>query len=290
MRLRWRGGELAPAPTIMGILNLTPDSFFDGGRYVGVDACVHRAWEMLFQGAGILDLGAESTRPGADAVSDAVQLGRLLPVLEALADPSGPRGAFPLPISVDTTSSVVAERALAAGACIVNDVTAGEADPRILEVAAEAGAAVILMHMRGTPRDMQQQTDYADVVDEVVQHLEARCSAATKAGVPQEHQAVDPGIGFSKTPDGCVELLGRLGELRRLERPILLGASRKSFLGRRFGLEGDGRLHGSIAAAVVGVLQGADILRVHDVEETAAAVLVAHGTSEYRTPRGDARM
>ncbi len=265
----------------MGILNVTPDSFFDGGRYVDVAAAVARAWSMALEGAGVLDIGAESTRPGSDGVPPAAQLDRLLPVLRALADPSGPRGPFPLPISVDTTSSVVAAGALAAGACIVNDVTGGRADPRILQVAADAGAAIVLMHMRGTPRDMQQHTEYDDLVEEVAAALQERCEAACAAGVPPEHQAIDPGIGFSKTPEGCVELIGRLAELRRLGRPILLGASRKSFLGRRFGLEGDGRLHGSVAAAVLGLAQGAEILRVHDVAATAAAIQVAHGVLEY---------
>jgi dihydropteroate synthase len=269
----------------MGILNVTPDSFFDGGRYVEVAAAVARAWQIVLDGAGILDIGAESTRPGAPPVEPDEQIARLVPVMEALADPKGPRGAFPLPISVDTTSSEVARRALDAGACIVNDVTAGESDPRILDVVAQAGAAIVLMHMRGEPRDMQQRTDYADVMAEVGDHLAARCSAAERAGIPPEHQAVDPGIGFSKTPDGCVELIGRLSELRRLGRPILLGASRKSFLGRRFGLEGDARLPGSLAAAVLGLANGADILRVHDVAQTAAAIQVAHGILEWTPDR-----
>lgn len=282
MPLAWRGGGLLGGPTIMGILNVTPDSFFDGGRYVDVDVAVAKAWEMALDGAGILDIGAESTRPGSDGVSPSEQIDRLLPVLEALAHPDGPRGPFPLPISVDTTSSVVAAAALASGAAIVNDVTAGLADPAILDVAANAGAAVVLMHMRGRPRDMQGQTDYEDVVREVIEYLQERCEAATAAGIPAGHQAVDPGIGFSKTPEDCVALVGRLGELKVLGRPILLGASRKSFLGRRFGLEGEARLHGSLAAAILGVAQGAEILRVHDVPETAAALQVAKGVLEYR--------
>ncbi len=272
----------------MGILNVTPDSFFDGGRYVDVDAAVAHAWSMALSGAGILDVGAESTRPGSEGVSPEAQIDRLLPLLKALADPDGPRGPFPLPISVDTTSGAVAAAALAAGACIVNDVTGGRSDPTLLEAAADAGAAVVLMHMRGTPRDMQTRTDYDDLMSEVGDALEACCAAATAAGIPPEHQAVDPGVGFSKTPEGCVELIGRLGELARLGRPILLGASRKSFLGRRFGLEGDDRLHGSVAAAVLGVVHGADILRVHDVAETAAAVQVACGVLEYAPRVGNA--
>ncbi len=279
--LRFAGRGSLPEPTVMGILNVTPDSFFDGGRFDTVEAAAARAREMVRAGAGVVDIGAESTRPGAASVPSDLQLDRLLPVLDALRDPHAPQGPLPVPISIDPTCSKVAREVLARGAEIINDVTGGEADPAIFEAVAEADAAIVLMHMRGTPRDMQQRTDYEDVVEEVTRHLAMRCEAATAAGIPPDHQAVDPGIGFSKTPEGCVELIGRLGELRALGRPILLGASRKSFLGRRFGLEGEGRLHGSVASAVMGLVTGASIFRVHDVAATVDALRVAAGVTEF---------
>jgi len=256
----------------MAILNVTPDSFSDGGLYHRVDAAVARAWQVVDEGADLLDLGGESTRPGSAGVSEAEELARVLPVLEALAsaDPS-----YPLPISIDTSRAGVARAALEAGACLVNDVTAGEREPGILPVVADAGAAVVLMHMRGTPRTMQANVRYEDLVGEVAGYLRTRCEAATAAGIPAERQAVDPGIGFGKSPEGCLRLIAHLNRLEELERPVLLGASRKSFLGRLFGHEPGQRRAGSLAAAVAATERGASILRVHDVAATRRAVDVA---------------
>lgn len=273
--LRWRGGGLPDRPAVLAILNVTPDSFFDGGRYGARDAAIARAWQAVEDGADALDVGGESTRPGADPVSVDEELRRVVPVVAALVE-----AGFPVPISVDTQRARVAREALAAGAVIVNDVSAGLREPEILAVAAEAGAAVVLMHMRGTPRTMQRDVSYDDLHTDVREHLRSRCDAATAAGVPVEHQAVDPGIGFGKSAQGCLELIARLDDLAPLARPILLGASRKSFLGKAFGHQPDDRLAGSLVAAAVGVQRGASILRVHDVAASRQAVDVAVGLAE----------
>ena len=251
----------------MAILNVTPDSFFDGGRHDALEAAVARAWEIVDEGGDILDIGGESTRPGAPAVDLAEELRRTQPVIAQLRDEG-----YPLPISVDTSRAEVARASLAAGAVIVNDVTGGTREPDILPITAEAGGAVVLMHMRGTPQTMQSKTGYDDVVSEVVDALAACCEQATAAGLPLISQSVDPGIGFAKTAEGSLELLARVDALRCLDRPILVGASRKSFLGRLFGQEGDDRLYGSLAVAAFTGLAGADILRVHDVRATRAVL------------------
>ena len=269
--LVWEGGSLpAERPSVMAILNVTPDSFFDGGRYDSVEQALARAWAAHSEGADVLDIGGESTRPGAPEVSLHEEIDRVLPVLEALRARD-----YPLPISIDTTHSEVAEAALGAGARIVNDVSGGRADPRILQVAARHGAAVVLMHMRGTPRTMQLDVHYEDLVREVVSSLAASCEAASAAGIPPEHQAVDPGIGFGKGPEDCLRLIRGIDALDSLERPVLVGASRKSFLGKLFGTEPGDRLVGSLVVAAASVDRGASILRVHDVGETRPAVDVA---------------
>ncbi len=271
MTLRWDGGGLdASRPAVMAILNVTPDSFFDGGRYAAVDAAVARAWAVVEEGADLLDVGGESTRPGSAGVTPADELARVLPVLRALR-----AGRYPLPVSIDTSRAEVAAAAVELGAVIVNDVTGGTREPAILEVAARSGAAVVLMHMRGTPRTMQADVRYDDLVSEVAAFLRAACASATAAGVPVERQAIDPGIGFGKSPEGCLELIARLDELAALGRPILLGASRKSFLGKRFGHAPDDRLVGSAVVAAAAVERGAAVVRVHDVAATRQAVDVA---------------
>lgn len=249
----------------MGILNVTPDSFFDGGRHAALEAAVARAWQIRDEGADVLDVGGESTRPGASAVSEDEEISRTVPLLNRLRSE-----AYPLPISLDTSRAAVAEAGLAAGAVIVNDVTGGTREPAILGHVARAEAAVVLMHMRGTPQTMQSQTQYGDVVAEVVHRLAELCAAATAAGIPRVSQAVDPGIGFAKTAEDSLELCANLRAFAELGRPLLLGASRKSFLGRLFGHEGDERLFGSLAVAAYGALHGAQILRVHDVQGTRA--------------------
>ena len=261
--------DVADRTLVMGVLNVTPDSFSDGGRHFAPAAAIARGRELLAEGADLLDVGAESTRPGAPAVADAEQLRRLEPVLAALAALPG------AVLSVDTRSAAVAARALALGARVVNDVSA-LADPDMAGAAAAHAAGVVLMHMRGTPATMQRETGYADVTGEVAAFLRARVAAARAAGIAEEAIALDPGIGFGKSAAGSVELLARTGELAALGRPLVVGASRKSFLGR---LTGDApvhdRLEASLAAAAIAAFAGARIVRVHDVAASVRALRVA---------------
>jgi dihydropteroate synthase len=261
----------------MAILNVTADSFFDGGRYEGLDRAVARAWEVVGEGADVLDVGGESTRPGSEGVSEAEEIRRVVPLIQALGQ--GPQ-PYPIPISVDTSRAEVARQALAAGALIVNDVSGGTRQPEILHVAASHQAAVILMHMRGSPRSMQSDVSYSDILAEICDFLAQSCSAAIEAGVPEDFQAIDPGIGFGKSADGCLEILANLDAFDKLARPALIGASRKSFIGEAFGHDISKRLEGSIVAAALAVAGGASILRVHDVAETRRAIDVAAGIRE----------
>lgn len=270
--LPWRGGvlKLWERPHVMGILNVTPDSFSDGGRFLDRGAALARAEEMIAEGADVIDVGGESTRPGSDAVTQEEELARVLPVIEHLAPRVG------VPISVDTYRAAVAARAVAAGASIVNDVTGLRADPAMAEAVAKGGAALVVMHMRGTPKTMQADTAYADLLAEVWRSLRQSTEAALAAGVPADRIVVDPGIGFGKSLEGNLALLRRLGELQSLGFPLLVGASRKSFLGKLLGTEDPAqRLEGSLAAATVAAWNGAHILRVHDVAETRRALRVA---------------
>ena len=263
--------DLSGRVLVMGIVNVTPDSFSDGGRYLAPDAAVARCRELLAEGADLLDLGAESTRPGSTGVPPEDQWRRLKPVLTALS-----REASGAVLSVDTRSAQVAERALAAGARVVNDVSAlGE--PAMAGVVSAAGAGLVLMHMRGTPETMQRETAYEDVTTEVAGYLRERQAAAAASGVAPECIALDPGIGFGKSAQGSLELLARLPELAASGRPVLVGASRKSFLARLTGDPGppQERMAASLAAAALAVWQGARILRVHDVAETVRVVRVA---------------
>jgi dihydropteroate synthase len=263
----------------MGVVNVTPDSFSDGGLYADPGRAVARGLELAAAGADILDIGGESTRPGSRPVPEAEEIGRVLPVIEGL------RGQTQALISVDTTKAAVARAALDAGADIVNDISAFRFDPAMAGVVVRSGAAAILMHMQGTPLTMQQAPHYDDVVGEIAAFLGDRISVAEAAGVPRERLIVDPGIGFGKTLDHNLEILRRQADLLGLGRPLLLGFSRKAFLGAVLGLPPDERLEGTIAAAVLSVERGAHILRVHDVGpvaravRTAEAVLAAGGTA-----------
>ena len=263
--------DLTDRVLVMGIVNVTPDSFSDGGRYLDPGLAVARCHELLAEGADLLDLGGESTRPGSADVPAAEQWRRLEPVLTAMTR-ERPEAA----ISVDTRSAEVAELALAAGARIVNDVSA-LADPAMGDTVAHAGAGLILMHMRGTPETMQRDTAYGDVTTEVASYLRERVAAAGVAGVARECIALDPGIGFAKSAQGSLELLARIPELAAIGRPVLVGASRKSFLARLTGDEGppEERVPASLAAAALATWQGAHILRVHDVAATVRAVKIA---------------
>ncbi len=256
-------------PLVMGVLNATPDSFSDGGLYDAPERALARAERMVAEGADLLDLGGESTRPGAAPVSPADEAARILPVLRLL------RARLSVPVSVDTRRAEVARRALDEGAEIVNDVSA-LADPAMGGVVAEAEAGVVLMHMRGTPETMQRDPRYADVAGEVADELAAALERARAAGIADERVVLDPGIGFAKTAEHNLELLARLGELAVLGRPLLLGPSRKSFLGKILGgIPAEERDAGTAGACVVGLLHGARVFRVHDVRIVRHALDVA---------------
>jgi dihydropteroate synthase len=274
--------DLGERVLVMGIVNVTPDSFSDGGRYLDPGLAVARCHELLAEGADVLDLGGESTRPGSAAVSVDEQWRRLEPVLTRLAQ-QRPEAV----ISVDTRSADVARRALGAGARVVNDVSA-LADPGMAGVVAAAGAGLVLMHMRGTPETMQQATAYTDVTAEVAAYLRERVATAVAAGVARESIALDPGIGFAKSAQGSLELLARIPELAAIGCPVLVGASRKSFLARLTGDEGppSERVPASLAAAAVATWQGAHILRVHDVAATVRAVKLALAARGAQRSRG----
>src|SRR2546427_1046705 len=253
----------------MGVVNVTPDSFSDGGVNLRAEDAIATARRMVAEGAAIVDVGGESTRPGSDGVALDEELRRVMPVLEGLAGE--------LPVSIDTSKAEVARRALALGAEMVNDVTALRAEPEVAEVVAETGAYLCLMHMLGTPRTMQLDPRYDDVAAEVAAFLEERLAFAVRAGVAEERICLDPGIGFGKTAEQNFELLRRLDVLLALGRPVVIGFSRKSSLGR---VTGDpdaatGSLAASVAAAVTAYERGATILRVHDVRETVEALAVA---------------
>jgi dihydropteroate synthase len=246
---------------VMGILNVTPDSFYDGGRYASRDRAIERALRMASDGADILDVGGESTRPGALPISAAEEADRVLPVIEAISKRS--RAV----VSVDTTKAEVARQALAAGATMVNDVSALRFDEAMGETVAAAGAFVILMHMQGAPATMQEDPSYGDVVEEVRAFLAERIRTAQAAGIPTEKVLIDPGIGFGKRLEHNLDLLRNLGHLSELGRPIVCGLSRKSFLGALLDLPAEERLEGTIAANAVAIANGADVIRVHDPRE-----------------------
>ena len=267
VRTCFAGLDLTQGPLLMGVVNVTPDSFSDGGDYATPEAAIARGRELRAAGAAILDIGGESTRPGAEPVDEAEELRRVLPVVQALAADGA--------VSIDTRRAGVMRAALAAGARIVNDVTA-LAGPGSLEAVAEAGAAVVLMHMQGEPRTMQRDPLYADVVRDVYDFLAGRIEACVAAGIARERIAVDPGIGFGKTVAHNLELIRRLAVFHRLGRPLVLGVSRKSFIEKVVGYPTPpkARLPGSLAAALAGVVAGVQILRVHDVAETRQALAV----------------
>ncbi len=256
------------SPCVMGILNTTPDSFSDGGRHLPPDAARERFARIAAEGAAICDVGAESTRPGAAAVTPDEQLRRLAPVFAAMEDPAA------VPVSIDTSSAVVAERAIAHGAVLVNDVTAGRADPAMLDLVADRGCGICLMHMRGEPRTMQDAPSYDDPVDEVRAFLAERIDAAVRAGVAESAILVDPGIGFGKRLSDNLALLAGAGALRALGPPVVIGVSRKRMFGDLLGRGVDDRVAASLAAGLAAVRAGADVLRVHDVRETVDALRV----------------
>jgi dihydropteroate synthase len=260
--------ELLPRPSVMGVVNVTPDSFSDGGAFLHPQAAIAEARGMLDEGAAIVDVGGESTRPGSAGVSVEEELDRVESVLAALAD---------VPVSIDTSKAEVARRALEAGAAVVNDVTALRGEPELAGVVADSDACLCLMHMLGEPRTMQDDPRYDDVVSEVAAFLEERLSFAVEAGIPEERICVDPGIGFGKTVEHNLELVARLDEIVALGRPVVIGASRKRFLGRVLGDPEalTGPVAAGVAVAVLAFERGASIFRVHDVREHVQALTAA---------------
>jgi dihydropteroate synthase len=262
--------------TIMGVVNVTPDSFSDGGRYLDARTAIGHGEQLAAEGAAILDVGGESTRPGADPVSEQEELRRVVPVVEGLAGVAR--------ISIDTSKVAVAAAALDAGADYVNDVTAFRSDPGLARLVAERGVDCCLMHMLGTPRTMQRDPRYDDVVSEVKAFLEARLAYAVGEGVAEQRVMLDPGIGFGKTVEHNLELIRRLDEIVAIGRPVVFGVSRKSFLGKLTGRGVGERTVATAAANVLALERGASIFRVHDVPETVDALTVAAATLTDRWP------
>jgi len=254
---------------VMGILNVTPDSFSDGGRHYALDAAIESALQMEADGADIIDIGGESTRPGADPVDLDTELKRVIPVIKAL------RKKTDIPISIDTYKSAVARKALAAGADLVNDISAMTFDPEMAATVAEFNAAVCLMHIKGTPRNMQQNPWYGNLIDEILHFLNSAINRATAAGIPRNKIIIDPGIGFGKTVADNYTILRYLKEFESLGQPILVGLSRKSLIGKLLDLPVDQRLAGSLAGLAAAIINGAAIVRVHDVRESVHAATIA---------------
>ncbi|MEQ1559373.1 MAG: dihydropteroate synthase [Methyloglobulus sp.] len=258
-------------PLIMGILNVTPDSFSDGGKYIHIDSALRQVEQVLAGGADIIDIGGESTRPGAEPVSSEEQIQRVVPVISAIVK------QFPgATISIDTTLSTVAEAALIAGATLINDVSAGQHDPAILSLAAKYDAPIILMHSQGSPKTMQDNPHYTNVITEVIDFLKARITAAVNAGIAKENILIDPGIGFGKRKQDNLDLLANLEQFVALGYPVLLGTSRKRFMGSLCNVaEPSGLVNATVATTVLGIMAGVKVFRVHDVKENRQAADVA---------------
>jgi len=282
---------VSPAFRLMGIVNVTPDSFSDGGHFLQAEAAIAHGLKLIDEGAQLVDVGGESTRPGAEPVSADEELRRILPVIEGITaevtdrsvtatiTPDNDNATTRVQISIDTSKASVARAALDAGAVLVNDVTALRGDPQMASVVAESGAECCLMHMLGEPRTMQQEPRYEDVVDDVKAFLLARLEYAVGEGIAEDRVLLDPGIGFGKTVAHNLELLRRLGELVELGRPVVIGTSRKSFLGHLAGAaESSQRLAGTLATNVLALERGASVFRVHDVAPAREALTVAAAT------------
>ena len=265
--------KLCENTKVMGVINSTPDSFSDGGHFVCLEKAFQHAREMITQGVDVIDIGGESTRPGARAVEQDVEISRTIPLIKAIREISD------IPISIDTNKPVVMQRAIEAGADIVNSVDAlGHKDA--LEVVAELRVPVCLMHMQGTPETMQLEPHYDNVVDEVKQFLQERIESALSAGISLDNIMVDPGFGFGKTVQHNLQLLKSIADLKSLGRPLLVGLSRKRMIGTILDKPVDQRLYGSISAAVIAAMQGADIVRVHDVAETVDAIKIVNALNQ----------
>jgi len=268
--VKYEGGSLllGEKTHIMGILNTTPDSFSDGGRFIDPGMAVDRALQMAEEGAHIIDIGGESTRPGSSHVPLDDEVKRVIPVIERLAR------NLKIPISIDSSKAEVAKRALHAGAAIVNDISALGADAKMAKVVARAGCPVILMHMQGTPRNMQQKPTYSSLIDEIITFLEERIDMATEAGIDSDNIIIDPGIGFGKTLSDNLQIIRRADEFKALGKPVLMGPSRKSFIGEILGDKEEDRMEGTLAACLLSMARGVQIIRVHDVKEAARAAKI----------------
>jgi dihydropteroate synthase len=250
----------------MGILNLTPDSFSDGGSYTDVDSAIERAKKMVEEGVDIIDVGAESTRPGAVYIEEEEELRRILPVVERLVS------EIDVPISIDTYKSRIAEECIQAGAHIINDIKGLKGDPNMAKIIAEYGVSVIIMHIQGTPENMQKNPEYDNIIEDIKESLGESVEIAIKAGISPKNIILDPGIGFGKTFRDNLEIIKKLCEFKKLEYPILIGASRKGFIGEILGTPPLDRLEGNLAVAVISAYNGASIIRVHEVKETVRAL------------------
>lgn len=249
----------------MGVLNVTPDSFSDGGRYATVNAAIDRAIGMVISGVDIIDIGGESTKPGAIPVDAATELERVIPVIEGIRQHSDSQQ---IPISIDTTKATVARAAIAAGADIINDISGGQFDTQMFETVAQLGVPYVMMHLRGTPTTMTQMTDYDDVVSEILDYFETQIDRAVKCGIDRAKITIDPGIGFAKTSQQSIEIIRQLDRFKSLDLPLLVGVSRKSFIGKILNQpDPERRLWGTAAACCAAIAGGAAILRVHDVAE-----------------------
>jgi dihydropteroate synthase len=257
---------------VMGILNVTPDSFSDGGLFFNAESAVKQALRMQEEGADIIDIGGESTRPGAEKITIKEEIRRIVPVIEALAK------EVTVPISVDTYKSAVAEVAISAGASIINDISGLRFDSKMAVIAARHNVPVVIMHIKGTPKNMQQNPVYNALIPEIIDYLYGSIEIAREAGIPDNMIIIDPGIGFGKTVEHNLEIIRRLKEFEGFEKPILLGPSRKSFIGKILGgLPATDRLEGTAAAAAIGIFNGANIIRVHDVKEMVRVAKMADG-------------
>lgn len=272
MKLLWRNYsfDFTQRTYVMGILNVTPDSFSDGGTYLRKDAAVERALEMERDGADIIDVGGESTRPGAKRLLEKEEIQRVVPVIKEIAK------RVRVPVSIDTYKAAVAEAAVSAGASMINDISGLRFDPRMSSVAASREIPVVIMHMKGTPENMQKNPVYKALIPEIMDYLREGIEIAMQAGIPENRIILDPGIGFGKTVEHNLEIIRRLQEFEGLEKPVLLGHSRKSFIGRLYDdLPVTDRLEGTAAATAIGIFNGANIIRVHDVKEMVRVARVA---------------
>ena len=267
--------DLSRKVAVMGILNLTPDSFYDGGRYRTEKEILNRVEQMVKEGADIIDVGGESTRPGAESVSAEVEIRRTIPYIEKITS------LFDVPVSIDTYKAKVAKAAIEAGAQMVNDISGLKFDSQMASVVSFYKVPVVVMHIKGTPKNMQENPYYESLMDEIISYLRESLQIAEKAGVEREKIIIDPGIGFGKTVEHNLKILKRLDELKVLGRPILIGVSRKSFIGKILSLPVEKRLPGSLAASCVAVVKGARVVRTHDVRETWEAIRVVEKIIEY---------